>query len=301
MKELSLSHLGALVLSLLLWGTTFPALKGILSMPGNPPLALFFYRYFDSTVILVIVVLIMKRGRSLRCPFRYYLLGILNFFAMAFQMEGLVLTTATKGAVLSQMVMVVVPFLSFLLLGENFSLRKLLAVFGALSGAVMISTNLDFSGLLVRNSFQGDLLVSASVLFWSLYIVLTRKWASHADPISLLWASQIPTVLLAFPACLLTGQVHLTRQGHGAALFLGLICSLATTVLYNYSLRRIDATTSTILGPIELITALLISLFVLGEGFTLVETAGSMIALCAALFAVVPSPARFLPRPRKFW
>ena len=141
MKELSLSHLGALVLSLLLWGTTFPALKGILSMPGNPPLALFFYRYFDSTVILVIVVLIMKRGRSLRCPFRYYLLGILNFFAMAFQMEGLVLTTATKGAVLSQMVMVVVPFLSFLLLGENFSLRKLLAVFGALSGAVMISTN----------------------------------------------------------------------------------------------------------------------------------------------------------------
>ena len=32
MKELSLSHLGALVLSLLLWGTTFPALKGV---PGS--------------------------------------------------------------------------------------------------------------------------------------------------------------------------------------------------------------------------------------------------------------------------
>lgn len=301
MKELSLAHLGALVLSLLLWGTTFPALKGILSMPGNPPLALFFYRYLYSTVTLVMVVLLMKRGRSLRCPFRYYILGILNFFAMALQMEGLVLTTATKGAVLSQMVMVVVPFLSFLLLGESFSLRKLLAVFGSLSGAIMISTNLDFSGLLARDSFQGDLLVSGSVLFWSLYIVLTRKWATHADPISLLWASQIPTLLLAFPTCLLTGQVHVTWQGHGAALFLGLICSLATTVLYNYSLRRIDATTSTILGPIELVTALLISLLFLGEGFTPVETVGSSIALCAALFAVVPRPTRFLPPTRKFW
>ena len=35
MKELSLSHLGALVLSLLLWGTTFPSLKGILYKKNN--------------------------------------------------------------------------------------------------------------------------------------------------------------------------------------------------------------------------------------------------------------------------
>ena len=69
----------------------------------------------------------------------------------------------------------------------------------------------------------------------------------------------LPSALVYYHT-VLTGQVHVTWQGHGAALFLGLICSLATTVLYNYSLRRIDATTSTILGPIELVTALLISI-----------------------------------------
>jgi len=265
------------------------------ALAGNSPLALNFYRYLFS-VVIVLIVLVGRYRRPWRTLFRrpaLLWLGVFNFAGSLLQLLGIARTTSTKTAVLTQLLMVVVPIFAYWILRESVNRRKILGILFSISGAIFLSTNLDFANILQRGTLVGDLLVIAADIFWALFIVYSRKWAQVEDVFLLLAASQVTTFVFcllgvgAFPTALSIDFV-----GLAVGLFLATACTIIPTLLYNYSLRRIDATTSTIFGPVELITAVALAYVFLGDRFTLVEALGTFLILISIYIITWRKPSR---------
>jgi drug/metabolite transporter (DMT)-like permease len=288
----SRSHFWALMLSLLLWGTAFPALK--IALNTNPPIGIMFYRYLVSFVVTLVIFLVAFR-QEWRTLFRFkavFLLGLFNFAGSILQFIGISKTTSTKSAVLSQLMILVVPLLAYYILGERLNIRKIAAIILSIVGAITLSTKLDFSHLLSRETVIGDAFVISAVVFWALFIVYTRQLTMFLSAFLIVFANQAATFASSLGAAALTWQWHIDTPGLLLAVYLAVFTTIIPTLLYTYSLKEIDATTSTILGPIELISALIFSFLLLNEHQTLsrVEIIGALLILISTYIALEKKP-----------
>lgn len=272
-------HMLALLGALLLWGTSFPAMKYIVAT--NHPFTILFYRFLFSLVLLIpfFAVKFKKNVRVIMENKELFILGILNFVGMGFQITGLKYTTSTKGVIITQIVIVVVPILAYFFLKERLNTGKIIGILFSLAGAVFLSTNLQFEGILSKGTTAGDLLVLAAVLAWSIFIILTRKFAMRFGAFMLLFPSVTATVFLAVPAALVTRTTSADAAGIWGSLYLAVFCTIIPTLLYNYALTVVDASTSTIISPIEILSAGILGIIFLGETLTAVELSGGVLIL----------------------
>jgi|GEM_PF-1047061 len=280
-------HFFALIAALLLWGTSFPTMKYILAT--NHPFTILFYRFLFA-FILLIPFFIFKFRVYFPVIIRHkklFILGILNFVGMGFQISGIKYTTSTKSVIIIQMLLVVVPVLAYFFLKEKINLRKLSGMVFSFTGAIILSTNLQFESLLERGTVVGDLLILGAVLAWGVFIILTRKFAMTFGAFLLLFPSVAATVFFAFPTAWLTRTMTVDAAGLWGSLLLAVFCTIIPTLLYNYALTVVDATTSTIINPIEILSAGVLGIIFLGETLTPVELSGGILILLSVYIVTI--------------
>jgi len=280
-------HLLALIAALLLWGTSFPIMKYILAT--NHPFTILFYRFLFA-FILLIPFFVLKFREYLPVIIRnkkLFILGILNFVGMGFQITGIKYTTSTKGVIIIQMLIVVVPILAYFFLKEKLDARKLTGIVFSFAGAIILSTNLQFEGLLNKGGILGDLLILGAVLTWGVFIILTRKFAMTFGAFLLLFPSVAATVFFAFPTVWVTRTMTVDAAGLWVSLLLAVFCTIIPTLLYNYALTVVDATTSTIINPIEILSAGFLGILFLGETLTPVELSGGILILLSVYIVTI--------------
>ncbi|MBP8302726.1 MAG: DMT family transporter, partial [Phycisphaerae bacterium] len=247
-------HFLALVLSLLLWGFSFPALK--VALRTNGPVTVLFYRY-ALVFLLVLPYFLWRHRKEASVLIRnkgLLILGLSNGAGSLLQFAGLDLTSSIKSALLTQTTVVAVPILAIWVLGERLNGSKVIAIGLSLAGAVMLSTNLDLRAMGEGSSLAGDGLTLAAVVFWAIFIIYTRRLTQRLPVFWLLWANTLVTFLFSGCAALAAGQLEIDRTGLAVCLFLAVFCTIGPQVLYNYALKEVDATTSAILGPLETVS-----------------------------------------------
>ncbi len=281
----------ALLLSLILWGTSFPALK--VALLTNSATSVMVARYGFSFAIVGVIFLLKYRHEFARLPGKgaLALIGVYNFAGSLLQFLGIARTSATKSAVLTNLMIAAVPVLAYWVLGERMNRAKWLAAVLSVAGALLLSTNLQFAGLLARGTVVGDLLVIAAVLFWALFIVYTRKYTRQCRGFWLLFISQAVTFALSLPLAP-TAFFTMDRNGLWICLYLAVFCTVIPTTLYNFSLKRVDATTSTILSPVETLVAALLGLLFFGESLRPVELLGAGLILATLIPLALPTRGR---------
>ena len=270
-------HFLALVLSLLLWGFSFPALK--MALRTNGPVTVLFYRY-ALVFLLVLPYFLWRHRREASVLMRnkaLFILGVSNWAGSLLQFAGLDLTSSIKSAVLTQTTVVAVPILALWMLGERLNVSKFVAIVLSITGAVMLSTNLDLHPIREGSSLAGDGLTVAAVVFWALFIIYTRKLTQRLAVFWLIWANTLTTFLLSGGTVLVMDQLTIDRTGLGLCLFLAVFCTILPMALYNYALKVVDATSSAIIGPLETVSAVFLSVLFLGERLTLIGIAGSLL------------------------
>lgn len=277
----------ALITALILWGTSFPVLK--LALKTNPTSRVMVVRYGTSLAIVAAVFLWKHRSEftSVQGKLGLCLIGVYNFAGSYLQFAGISRTSATKSAVLSNLIIAAVPFLAFWILGERMNRTKWITSTLSIVGALMLSTNLQFSGLMDRGTVLGDMLVTAAVIFWSLFIVSSRKFAMKGSGFWLLFFSQLTTFSLSLPLAP-DAFTQIDATGFWCCFYLAVFCTVIPTALYNFSLKQLDATTSTILSPIETLVAALIGIFWFSERLRPAEIMGTGLILSSLLILGLP-------------
>jgi drug/metabolite transporter (DMT)-like permease len=165
---------GALVLTTVVWGSTFFMAKDILAHWS--PLAYMTLRFVAASVIMI--ALFWRRFASAsRAAWRAgATLGLLMAAGFALQAAGQVYTTASKSAFVTGLTTPLVPFVAYALLRARPGVENLVGVVLASAGGVLILAPHGEGGVNL-----GDLLTLASTVAFAFHITLLSAYARRFD------------------------------------------------------------------------------------------------------------------------
>lgn len=258
----------ALVLTTLIWGSTFVVAKDILS--HWPPLAYITVRFALAALVLVAVFpkqLFAARRAEWRAGVT---LGLLMGAGFAIQAVGQVYTTPAKSAFMTSLTTPLVPFVALIILRVRPNLENLIGVTLASLGGLLI---LAPRGALVAN--QGDLLTLVATLFFAGHITFLSSYARRMDARQLTvlqigvaavmfivgWVS-LRAIGAIFPAGSLpavmqmeTGWPVWSATVAWQLIYLAVIATVVTFLLWTWGQGRMSATHAAIIFSLEPIFA----------------------------------------------
>ena len=239
----SLSGLAAGLSAAAIWGGMYVVSKVVLEI--IPPLALVALRLILGILTLAVVVVMRAKPRVEKKQFwQVFGVGFIGYgVSLSFQFIGTKLSTAANGSLVTSATPAFVLIFAAVLLGEQITLRRFLALTIASIGVVAVID--PRTAQLNPDMFWGNLSLIAAALTWALYSVLVRKVTRKLDVLTV--------SLIAFagglPVSIPLGIREIARQGIGeitpgiiaGILFLGIISTALAMYLWNTAFAILDA------------------------------------------------------------
>ncbi|PNR92500.1 DMT family transporter [Petrotoga sp. 9PWA.NaAc.5.4] len=251
-----------LILVTLIWGSTFPIHKIVLTDAYTFPYL--FVRFFIACILSFII----WRKQS----FKYgAVLGIVLGIAHALQTYGINFTDASKSGFITSLYIPLTPIISYLIEKEKPNIIQWLCFPLALVGSYML-----FGGILGFN--YGDFLTLLGAVLFALHIVLITKFSKIVKETSLLAYQFLIASIINFSMSFnsnwyLPSSIWLTA----------FYTSIFATIIVNFiqvKYQKVIGSNSTVLIFIgEPIFASLFSFMFLGERFSFIQIIGASIMI----------------------
>lgn len=259
------SHL-ALILAMVLWGSSFVALK--VAVGEMPAMIVVFLRMLIGSVGFLVVWPWIREGFRYQVGDWKYLLGMVLFepcLYFVFEANGLRFTSAGQAGMVTAMLPLMVAAAAYFFLAERNGLRQWAGFLIAVIGVIWMSlsgTGDAQSPRPVLGNFLQLLAMICAVGYTLLVKHLTQRYSAFV-----LTAIQCYAGLIFFlPLALLSDWPDSISFGTaGILLYLGLVITLGTYGLYNYSLTYLKASVSAGYTNLLPVFALLFSMWLLGE------------------------------------
>jgi len=280
-----------LIVSSILWGSSFVSIKLGLEYVNVYDFA--FLRLAVASVIMVPALFLQGGTRPhVLKEWSVWILGLLNGLAFSLQYMGLLYTTAGRTALLVNLNVVMVALLSWRMFGERIGAGKVLGVGLGIIGAALITTEGDLSTFM-QGELLGDVLVFSAGLVWALFIVLHKRILirSERSVIELSAVVMLTTAVALLPAAAVFGGLNLVAipvVGWGWVAFTAVMCTVLPYGLWVFALRAVTATVASVVSMLEIVAAMILSMVLLGETYSVVTIVGATMIL-ASIFAVARS------------
>lgn len=203
-------------------------------------------RLILAIILLTIVALITKSDFSinLKNHLRILLLAAVAVFHLWIQITGLKYTTAANTGWIIGTAPIFIALLGFIFLKEKLTSIKISGIVISFVGLLFLfgkgnPLNID----LVKNI--GDLLVLFSSFTWGVYSIINKKISLNYSPLLTILYLFILMALIIIPFNInqkaVDSIIHLSTIGWISILFLGLLCSGVSYVIWAYSLREMES------------------------------------------------------------
>jgi drug/metabolite transporter (DMT)-like permease len=277
MSRLHLRSLVLLLLTTLIWGTTFPILKDVVTTLS--PAALVSSRFLIAALLFLPFCRWHHLNRRLLRDGS--LLGLVAFLSYLTQVIGLETVSANRAAFITSLNVVIVPLLSWLL-GRGLKRRMIGAAGLAFAGIAVMSWE---AGAIT----WGDLWVLGCALSYAVYILLIEAVADQHPPLQLTAVQLISIALLGLLWALPSGWSQFATVGShwNAILYLGVIATAVTTLSQVLAQRHLSATEAAIIYTLEPVFAALFSFWWLAERLNGREAVGASMILAAMLLSQI--------------
>jgi drug/metabolite transporter (DMT)-like permease len=286
MEEGNNSAIALLVITSVLWGSSFVAIKIGLTFVDPYDFAFLRLAVTAGTLLLVLATRRSFKSSALKEP-AVWALGLLSGAGYLFQFLGLEYTTAAKGALLIDLNVIVVAMLSWRIFSESFGLRKQLGVILGVVGALLITTNGNLSGL-AQGELKGDLFAFISGLIFALFIIIHKRLQMQRDRniIEISSVVMLATAIVLFPAALFLGGLHIGSipvEGWAWVTFTAIVCTVVPYLLWILALKAVTATIAGVVGLLEIVAAMVLSTVLLGEIYAAATLLGAILVLVSIL------------------
>lgn len=265
------SHL-ALLLAMVLWGSSFIALK--VAVTEMAPMVVVFLRMAIGSVAFLVVWPWIRHGCNYQPGDWKYLLGMALFepcLYFMFEARALQYTSAGQAGMVTAMLPLMVAVAAFFILKERSHWRQWLGFAIAICGVIWMTLATPDSEQ-APNPALGNFLEFLAMCSAVGYTLLVKHLVRRYSAFFLTALQSFVGAIFFFPLALASEwPAEIALSTFGILVYLGLVVTLGAYGLYNYSLTYLKATVAA--GYTNLLPAftLLFSMALLGERLITVQ------------------------------
>jgi drug/metabolite transporter (DMT)-like permease len=254
-----------LLLTMTVWGSTFVVTKELIAL--WPPFTLAFARVAIGT--LVLLPLAMARHRpDMRLPWpTIWVMGLLGVALYYLTFNGaMVYISASQGALVQASIPAMTALVAVVWLRERASGLRWLGIALSVGGVLIVFSGNAADG--AGSTVLGNALMFAAVVCWALYTALAKRVAgfdSLVITVCVTGAGSLLLLPLAAYEVLSEGLQPLPVIGWLGVSYLGGVASGLAYMLYNASLRHLDASAVGVYTNLIPVVGVLTGVIVLGE------------------------------------
>jgi len=268
----------ALLLTTLLWGSSFPVIKLVMSEISG-----YTYTWIRSSLALLIllpyVLHIRSIGRLNRKTVEGGLIaGIAYALGLWLQGWGTSYTTASNSAFITGLNVVFVhTYVAFIL--RDYSWKLALSLTLSIVGLYMLTV--PSTGFNI-----GDFLVLLGAIMWAAQIIIIDRYSS-SDPFAFTFFEMIPALVFAIPSLLSENVLAINLNVIGLLLYLAFFCSVLAFSLQVYGQRFVNPAVAAIIFLLEPVFAALFAHALLAETFNAEQALGATLILIAMFISTI--------------
>lgn len=235
---------GALSLSLAtsIWGSLYVVSKYV--MDFVPPFTLLWLRYIIAGLVLGILMVLFRQHKIERRDLMLLVwIGFIGYFvSIGAQFVGTKLSDAHTGALLTTSSPVFTVLLARPLLQESLDMRKLIALFLAMLGIVMV-IGLNPEG---ETSLPGSVFLIIAAVTWALLSIYVKKASARYSTLTITTYAVLFAVLFTTPAAMMEIQFNEVQLFANnlvwmGTLYIGIISTAVALFLWNKGMDLMDA------------------------------------------------------------
>jgi drug/metabolite transporter (DMT)-like permease len=226
-----------------IWGGQYVVSKIVLNI--IPPFTLVTLRLILGALTLLIALWIRGFPKlSGQQALRVLAAGFVGYgVSLGLQFLGTKLSTAANGSLVTSATPAFVLLFAYMILGEQITRRRLLALILATLGVVAVID--PRSAQLNPELFRGNIILIGAAITWALYSVLVRKVTQNTDVLLFSMLAFVGGLPVSVPAgaweLSTLGAGHVTIGIIGGVLFIGIISTALAMVLWNTAFAYVDA------------------------------------------------------------
>nr|WP_172255318.1 EamA family transporter [Saccharibacillus deserti] len=280
-------YLIAALIAILLWSTSFVGTK--IAYASFPPLTLGAARFAIASVILGAALLLRREftrpaPKDLGMMALSGLLGTTVYFAL--ENIGVQLTTASSAALIVASYPAVTALLEFFFFKTRISWMRGIGISMAIFGVYRISGGGPGEG--GGHELVGNLMLIAAGFVFAVYNFATRRVVGRYSMVTVSFYQTVAGTIAFIPLALIERKQWETPTAESLwiLLYLGVFCSVAAFMLYNFGLRGLTAGTAMALMNLVPIIGVALSIFLLGESLRPDDWIGGIIVILGVILSV---------------
>ncbi len=269
----------ALILTMLLWGSSFIALK--FAFVAFDPMTAIFGRMLCASLIMIFVF--PKYRRVTKRPGDLKILLIMALFepCLYFVFEGYALkfTSASQAGIVSSIMPLMVAISAFFILQEKIRLRTLIGFIIAVAGGVWISI-FSQANEHSPNPILGNFLEFLAIACASGYTICARYLSLRYHPLYLTAVQSFLGTLFFLPLMIISPSgipSSFPLIPVLSVIYLGVVVTLVAYTCYNYAVSKIPAGQASSFINLVPVFTIILGWMILGERFTLIQFMGVII------------------------
>jgi drug/metabolite transporter (DMT)-like permease len=282
---------GVLIALTIIWGSTF--VIGKIVLQNLSPLQMIALRFTISSVFFLAFFSRRIFPLTRRQIIRGGILGIFLFLGFVAQTVGLTVTTASKSAFITAMMVVIVPLLQVII-------ERRPPKIGNIAGVAVVSAGLWLLTSPSGSSFNaGDALTLLCAVLFAIYIVYIDVVAHDMSALQLTFLQMATNGVLALGATLAFDSVppRLPAGTLVAVLYLTVFATILTTFLQTRFQKETTPTRAAIIFTIEPVVAAVTAAIFLGEQVGVGGAVGGGLIMGGVLLSELSEGIPLLNRP----
>ncbi len=262
---------GALLGAMILWSTSFVALKSTFEV--YPPAFVIFGRLFIAAFIFLFLLKRLSAGNIYRKGDLKYLILMALFepcFYFVFESMALTCTTSSQAGMITSMLPLLVGLGAFFVLKEKISYKTVAGFIIAAAGASALSLYSDVSDS-APNPILGNFLEFIAMIFATAYTITLKKLSVRYNPFFLTavqtftgTAFFLPGLFLDLPGCGVPQSFELSPVL--LIIYMGVFISLGAYGLFNYGISKVKASRGAAFTNLLPVFSVFWGWLILGEG-----------------------------------
>lgn len=273
---------GALVLSMIFWSLSFVWYKEV--FPALKPLSVVFFRLIISSIIVYAYAKLVRRFKKMeRKDIRKFIL--LAFFEPFLyflgESNGMVVASATTGAVIISTIPLFAPVAAYFFLKERLTPLNYFGLFFSFLGVMLVVFN---------GSVQPDIPVDGVLLLFLAvfaavgYSIVLGKLSAHYNPLSIIIYQNLIGVVFFLPLFLWLDLSDIIATGIDPSVILPLFelaifASSLAFILFTYGVRTIGVSKANMFSNLIPVFTAIFAFIMLGESLTMQKIAGVLVAV----------------------